>query len=345
MASMLPALLGAIPACESKAKAPPTAVRYTPPAIMGTQCAMTAVVDPNSDVSAKDALLKAEKALRAIEFRMSTYIQLTELSRLNAAEAGQTVKLSAGTLEVLRLAKRLHEQTDKAFDATCLPLFLLWGRAGKAKHLPTEAELAAARGACGWDKFELLASGARKTDANAGLGLGGIAKGYAIDRASETLRKAGCTGGLVDVGGDIHCFGRSPSRGRWRVAIRNPFGAQQFFGTLELTDRAVCTSGNYERFTEIEGKRYSHIVDPRTGRPVDFAPSVTVVAPTAAVADGWATALSVLGKKGLELLDADSGIEAMIVQGGPDDYEIHQTPGFAKLLLKPPPTSARAPAE
>ncbi|MCP4247230.1 MAG: FAD:protein FMN transferase, partial [bacterium] len=190
-----------------------------------------------------------------------------------------------------------------------------------------------------WDKWSLLDGGAVKSVDGAGLGLGGVAKGWAIDRATETLAKAGCTGALVNVGGDIRCFGRPDHRDKWIVAVQNPFdqGGGKFFGALAVNDAAVCTSGNYERFTVIDGKRYSHIIDPRTGRCVDFAPSVTVVAPTAAIADGWATALSVLGPEGFKLLDANSGTEAMLVVGGPQNYTIHETPGFARLLEKPIP--------
>jgi thiamine biosynthesis lipoprotein len=242
------------------------------------------------------------------------------------------------TLAVLELARRFHGQTDGAFDVTCLPLFNLWGRAGRLKRLPTDAELAGTRDLCGWDKLELLPGGARKRLAGSGAGLGGIAKGWGIDRAVEAMRQAGCLGGLVDVGGDVRCFGPSPRGRPWRVGVRNPFDpAGPYFGTLAIAGGAVCTSGNYERYAEIDGKRYSHIIDPRTGRPVDFAPSVTVVAPTTAVADGWATALSVLGPKGFALIDPNSGVEAMIVVGGPTDYRVHQTGGFAKLLASPVP--------
>ena len=322
------------------------AYHVQPRAVMGTQCALTAVVGRSraEQRRAEKALRQAEAALRAVEARMSTYLDLSELSRFNASPAGEVVKLSPDTLAVLHLAKELHGQSHGAFDVTCLGLFNLWARAGRAQRVPADAEVATARAAGGWDKIELLDGGARKSVAAAGLGLGGIAKGFAIDRALGAIWSARCAGGLVDVGGDIRCFGVSPRGDRWRVAVRNPFDTRgtAFFGTLALTDAAVCTSGNYERYTEIDGKRYSHIVDPRTGRPVDFAPSVTVVAPTSAVADGWATALSVLGPKGLELLPSDGGLEAMIVVGGPADYTIHQTPGFAKLLVSPiPPPPGR----
>jgi thiamine biosynthesis lipoprotein len=326
----------------------PLIVRATQPvAVMGTKTSLMAVVEKGQEDRLARGLEKAERALRRIEGWMSTYINLSELSRLNRAPAGQFVKLSPQTLEVLHLAKKLHRDTGSAFDATYLRIFKLWGRAGKAKRLPTDAELAAARRASGWDKFELLKGGARKTVAEAGIGLGGIAKGYAIDEAAEAMKQAGCAGGLVDVGGDIRCFGPSPRGGPWRVGVRNPFdpGGDDYLATLVLTGQAVCTSGNYERFAEIGGKRYSHIIDPRTGRPVSLAPSVTVVAPTAAVADGWATALSVLGRKGLGLIDPNSRIEALVVTGGPKDYQLHQTPGFAKLLARPMRPAPGAPAK
>ena len=272
---------------------------------------------------------------------MSTYIVRSNLSLLNAAPAGEVVELADDVLEVLRLAARLHGRTEGAFDVTCLPVFRLWARAGKRNRLPSDEELTAARALCGWGKFELLEAGARKTIDGAGVGLGGVAKGYAIDRALEAIRSSGCPGGLVDVGGDIRCYGTSPRRGPWRVAVQDPIDTYEGarFGTLALTDLAVCTSGYYRRFAEFGGKRYSHIIVPRTARPVDLAPSVTVVAPTAAVADGWATALSVLGPAGLKKIPPGAGIEALLVVGGPDDYQLHQTGGFAKLLVAPVPVS------
>ena len=312
-----------------------------PRGIMGTECSLTAGWQPGYRPRAVRALAAAEQALRTVEAHMSTYIRLSELSQLNDAPAGKAMSLSPDTMAVLRLSMQFNEQTGGAFDVTCLPLFRLWGEAGKAKRLPTDAMLAAARAKCGWDKWKLLDDGAVKSVDGAGMGLGGVAKGWAIDRAAEAMMATGCPGGLVEVGGDIRCFGSPAHKGKWIVAVQNPFnrGAGEFFGTLALGDAAVCTSGNYERFSVIDGKHYSHIVDPRTGEPVDFAPSVTVVAPTAAIADGWATALSVLGPEGFKMLDANSGVEAMIVVGHPKDYRIHETPGFARLLDKPIPRS------
>jgi len=317
------------------------AIISNPIGIMGTRCSLTAVPATGRRRRARQALAAAEGALRAVEAHMSTHLRFSELSRLNRAPAGEAVELSADTMEVLRLSRLLNTRTGGAFDATCLPLFELWARAGKAGRLPGEADIAAAKASSGWDKWKLLDDGAVKNVDGAGFGLGGLAKGWAIDRAVEAIKSAGCAGGLVEVGGDIRCFGRPAHEGKWIVAVQNPFdpAGDEFFGALAIDGAAVCTSGNYERFSVIDGKRYSHIIDPRTGRCVDLAPSVTVVAPTAAIADGWATALSVLGPEGFKLLDANSGIEAMLVVGGPTDYRIHETPGFAKLLDRPIPPS------
>lgn len=311
--------------------------------IMGTQVALTAVATrPQADSRLAAGLTDAEATLRDTEGRMSVYIDESELSRLNAAGPGQAVKLSAEVLAVLKLSRQIHRRTDGAFDVTYQPVFRLWEQAGKDNRMPTPADIAATKAVCGWDRWELLADGARKTVAGAGIGLGGVAKGWAIGRAAAAMRRAGCDGGLVNVGGDICCFGPSPHGGKWRVAIRDPFhpGEQEYFGTLELAKECVFTSGNYERYAEIGGTRYSHIIDPRTAMPAEATPSVTVIGPSANETVGWSTALSVLGKDGLSLLKAHHGIEAMVVQGGPEDYTIHQTLGFAKYLVEPIPPAA-----
>lgn len=319
----------------------------SPIGIMGTETNLIAVALGREQAQASRALEEAEAALRDVEAHMSSWLTGTELSLLNSAGPDETVELSASTLEVLRVSRRLAEQTQGAFDVTCRPVIELWKRAGKDNRMPTDAQIAAARDASGWRHFELLAQAARKKIAQAGIDLGGIAKGYGIDRAAEAMQKAGARGGLIDVGGDVFAFGRRADGGKWRVGIRDPFRNQEIFATLELEQAGVATSGNYFRYATIGGKQFSHIVDPRTGRPVDFAPSVTVIAPNATVADAWATALSVLGRDGLKLIGGPSGIEALIFEGGPKDYRLYASEGFASYLgagpgLPKPPTIVRA---
>jgi thiamine biosynthesis lipoprotein len=295
---------------------------------------LVAAVPPGDTHRARTALAASEAALRDVEARMSAYLEASELSKLNRAAGGEDVILTPETMEILRAARNAATETDGAFDTTCSPLLTLWREAGEQKRLPSADALAAARAATGWQHFELTATRVRKKLAAARQDLGGVAKGHAIDRATCALRRAGIPSGLVDIGGDVRAFGPGPGGDGWAVQLRHPF-RDSSCGTLLLRDAAVCTSGNYQRFTQIGGRRYSHIIDPRTGQPVENVPSVTVIAPDCTTADIWATALSVLGPKGLEKLTSLNGLEALLITGSPEDHKIHQTPGFARFLTSP----------
>lgn len=302
---------------------------YEPVGIMGTETKLTVYDTARRADSAGEALLNATYALRRVEALMSTRLAHSELAIFNRAPVGEPTELAPELIALLRTSRQLAEDSDGAFDVTVGPLIELWKRAGQAKQLPTDTQIAAAMAQCGWAHIELREGEAVRLADNAAVDLGGIAKGYGIDQAVEAMRRAGCSAGVVDVGGDVRFFGRKPNGRPWTFRVRNPFGPG-FIGTFEMDAGSVCTSGNYQRFSIIDGRRYSHIIDPRTGRPTEAAPSVTVTAPTAAVADGWATALSVLGPDGLKYLP--DGAEAMIVIGTPDDHEIITTPGFPRRL-------------
>jgi thiamine biosynthesis lipoprotein len=251
---------------------------------------------------------------------------------LNSAKAGQKVSLSPPVIDVLGASREIHADSNGAFDITVLPLVRLWKQAGKDNRLPSAGEIAAARNASSWEQIELVEGGALKRTDSACLDLGGIAKGYAVDRAVEILRAKGARGGVVNLGGNLRCFGRREDGQAWDVAVLDPFGAREetTLLSLEVGEAAVCTSAHYHRYVIIEGKRYSHIIDPVTGWPAGSVASATVVAPTCMEADGWATALCVLGVEGLELLPA--GVEAMLVVGTPGSHALRMTDGFRKFL-------------
>lgn len=319
---------------------------YRRASVMDTDFTISLVVGLQQQENIGDILASADAAARDVAGHMNVYNPASEVSRFNAAPAGRLVPLSPETLKVLDLSQRYWEETDGAFDVTIRPLLLLWREAGSSGTLPGRSELLRARNASRWAYLELFDTGARKTVDTAAVDLGGIAKGFAIDRATESVLAAGCVGGVVNIGGDVRVFGQKPSGKPWRVGIVDPFHpdeAERMFARIALPSGAVCTSGNYQRFSVIEGRHYSHILDPRTGLPADACPSVTVVAPEASIADAWATSLSVLGPEGLKRL-VGTGIEAMIVIGGPGDYRVEMTPGFAKLLLEPPPSPLSRPA-
>jgi thiamine biosynthesis lipoprotein len=306
-----------------------------PKGIMGTDTELVAVASPWHQDEARAALGAAERELRQVEALMSVHLEATEISLLNQAPVGEVVELSPATLEVLRRARDFAAASDGAFDVTVAPLLNAWARAGREKRMPTEAELQAARQAVGWEHFELTESGARRLRADAKIDLGGIAKKHGIDEAMRAMRGRNIDGALVNVGGDIRVWGAPPTRReKWRISVRDPFNQAATMATVEIEAGSVCTSGNYERYVMIEGRRRSHIVDPRTGEPADMVPSVTVVGPTALEAGLWATALSVLGADGLELMKAENPeLEAMIVTGSDDDFTLVVTAGLRRYLM------------
>ncbi len=238
---------------------------------------------------------------------------------------------------------------------TAKPLFELWRQAGKEGRAPTAEQLAKARAASTWEQLALQAAGAIKSTDTACVDLGGLAKGYAADQAAEAMKRMGFRGGIAQAGGDTRCFGTRPDGTTWRIAIRDPFhpngASKKPLAILRIASGGVCTSGNYFRFVEIQGRRFSHIIDPRPGpkmgMPADAVPSVTVVAPKAITADIWATALSVLGADGFRRIPVKSDIEAMVVEGTAEHYHIYMTDGFGTLLEgleKEPATQLWAPA-
>jgi len=312
-----------------------------PVGVMDTECELTVVTGGIKRAGrARRMLADAERALRDVEVQMSSHLSSSEVSVLNASPVGQLLELSEETIKLLKLSRSLTEATNGAFDVTCKPIIDAWVAAGKHGKCPTDDELAQATAAAGWQSIELLDGGARKLTEGAAVDLGGIAKGYAIDQAVEALINEGALGGLVNVGGDVRCFGMRCVAGKWLVAIQNPFN-ESMLATIGLSDAAVCTSGNYRRFETIDGKRYSHIIDPRTSRPAEMTPSVTVVAPTATIADAWATALSVLGTDGLALLPSDGSVHAIIIVGTEEGYEMIVTAGIKPLWVEAPTVEVR----
>lgn len=249
------------------------------------------------------------KAFDEIEAAASVFRDDSKLSRLNRDGSLSLTPVAPGAFDLaalLRQAFAVSEDTDGAFDPTVNPLMRLWGfRGGEVRETPPDdAEIAAALERVGWRHVALVNTFAGGLSVFLGrsgmeLDLGGIAKGAAVDLAFERLRAAGYRDFMVNLGGNIRVSGQpEPGRDEWRVAVRDPANPDRTIGEpITLHDgEAVATSGSYERFVEIGGVRYSHIIDPRTGRPAARSGSVSVVAPTAAEADAYSTAYFVLGR-------------------------------------------------
>jgi thiamine biosynthesis lipoprotein len=239
--------------------------------------------------------------------------------------------LSADTLEVLRAASAFAAKSNGAFDATCWPILQLWKRAEKEDRVPSAKEIERAVELTGWRWITLHEAGAEKLRDGVGIDLGGIAKGFAVDQAVRAMQEENVDGGLVQCGGEIRVFGRSEHKGGWRIGIRNPFSNDHdtVSQTLLLNDAGVSTSGNYERYFTVGGIRRNHILDPRSGLPVDNIAQVTVVGATATISDGWSTALTILGPEGFERLPP--GVEAMLIAGTGENPQVTMTAGFKRL--------------
>jgi len=293
--------------------------------VMGTFANITAVAADSE--TARACVEAAFSRLEHVDEVMSDYKADSQLSQVNRGAFEKPISVDDDLFEVLDIAVEYSRQTGGAFDITVGPIVDLWRQAEEFKRLPTEEELARARSKVGFEK--LILNQAEKTVRfkvdGMRLDLGAIAKGYAIDLAVEAMQKGGAIGGLVDVGGDVRCFGRpSDNKESWLVGLQDPTAADQLLLVLKLRDMAVATSGGYRRFTEIEGKRYSHIINPAAAASADDLVSVSIVARTATAADALATAVSVLGReKGLELIDSLAETEAILVPAGKTDDLIH----------------------
>ena len=306
---------------------------------MGT-FARVVVIAPDSrtaQISIKEAL---DEILMVDNF-MSDYKEDSEISKINREGYKAAVKVSQRTFEVLQEAIRYSELSQGAFDVTVGPLVDLWRSAAEANSIPSETELEQARSKVGYEKLLLDANemSVRLAVEGMRLDLGGIAKGYAIDLAVEAMQRVGALGAMVDIGGDIRCFGTAPKeRKKWRIGLQDPnVPAETVIGgtptlVLELGDAAVATSGGYRRFTLIEGQKYSHIISTSTARGADGPASVTIIAPKAIDADALATAVTVLGpEKGLALIEGIPDTEAILISAGPE-YKITKTAGAEKYM-------------
>ena len=265
------------------------------------------VVYASDEDSAATACRAAFRRIADLEDVMSDYRPDSELMRLCANSGGPAAAVSPDLSNVLLRCVDLSARSEGAFDVTVGPLARLWRAARRSGAMPDPAELADARRRSGWRKMVVNADTGtvRLVEPGMLLDLGAIAKGYACDEALRILRQAGLSRALVEMGGDIAVGDPPPGADGWEIRIAHaPPGRQG----LPIANAAVSTSGDTEQFVEIEGRSYSHILDPRTGVGLTGGIAVTVIAPEAATSDGLATAVCVLGEpKGRELVSKYRG--------------------------------------
>jgi thiamine biosynthesis lipoprotein len=301
---------------------------------MGTQFKI--VLYAPDETTADKAKKAAFERIAALDGIMSDYRATSELMELCKKAGGEPVKVSDDLFTVLQRAQVVAKWSDGAFDVTVGPLVRLWRRARRTQQLPPADELAKAKELVGHDKVRLEAQTHTVQLMKAGmqLDLGGIAKGYAADQALLVLKKHGITRALVAAGGDIAMSGPPPDAAGWSVAIA-PLDGDRASRTLLLHDAAVSTSGDAEQFVVIDGKRYSHIVDPKTGMGLQGRMSVTIVGPNGLTVDPLTKVPAVLGSdKGLALIDQIDGVAALVVRKTEAGLEITASKRFKDWPLK-----------
>jgi len=315
--------------------------------VMGTFA--RAVVIAKDPKTAKESIKAAFVEIIKVDKLMSDYKDDSDISRINKLAFNEPVKVTQPTFEVLEKSIEFSKLSDGAFDITVGPLVDLWRRAAETNAVPTEDELSIARSKVGCEKLILdsIDKTVRFKAEGMRIDLGGIAKGYAIDKAIEAIQSVGAIGGMVDIGGDIRCFG-TPMQGKkhWLIGLQDPnitgndidILAQAGIQTseplliLQLNEAAVTTSGNYRRFALINGKRYSHIINRQTGISTEGLSSVTIISKNAVDADALATAVSVMGpEKGLALIEKLPETEAILITSAPK-YKLIKTTGAEKYI-------------
>ena len=293
-------------------------------------------------VSASGLQEKIDRRLEEVNDSLSTYRPESEINRFSRfARAGEEFPVSRDFLEVMKTAARVHALSGGAWDGTVRPLVDLWGFGPlpPVAEPPASEKIEALLGAVGFEKIEIRPRGLVKRQASVTLDLSSIAKGYGVDQVAEVIRREGFSDFLVEIGGEVRGGGSRRDGGPWRVGINRPradAAPDEIYRVAALRDAAFATSGDYRNFFVRDGVRYSHVLDPRTGRPVaNGVVSVSVLAPDCTLADGLATAVMVMGAEaGLALLERLEGVEGLVVVETKKGLEDHVTSGFRS---EPPP--------
>jgi thiamine biosynthesis lipoprotein len=306
---------------------------------MGTQVAFTAYT--TEPVRAGGAFEAAIAEFRRLEDLLSNWRPKSDISRLNARAGVQPVEVAPETLELLEKAKAMARLTKGKFDVGFGALADLWRfDHDQNNRVPEPAAVEARLPLVDVAALELDAERSTAYLPRAGMAIhvGGIGKGYAVDRAAEILRDRGFDSFMIQAGGDLYAAGRRGDR-PWRVGIRDPRGPRsRFFAVAEIEDRTFSTSGDYERFFVKDGVRYHHIIDPDTGRPARGARSVTVFAPSAVLADALSTGVFILGvSRGLELVEGTEGVGAVIVDADNEVHVSRRLKGKVRMIAAPTP--------
>jgi len=266
----------------------------------------------------REHVASALDAMQHIEDLTSSYRDSSEIGKVNFGAGKNHFSLSREVYQLIYDSQQISQLTEGAFDITLLPLLRLWDVKSPNPRVPTDEEIRERRKLTGYQKIVLNDHEIFFPDSGMGVDLGGIAKGLAVDRAVEVLTKFGYEDFLVEAGGDLRAVAGELTQGQRTIWVRHPRQRDGFFAKIKLDKGAVSTSGDYERFFESDGKRYHHIVDPQTGYPAHPSVSVTIIAEKSEMADGYSTAVFVLGpQRGMEFIENHPELAGLIIYAEP----------------------------
>ncbi len=264
------------------------------------------------------------KEVTRIEKLISEWDSTTQISHVNFYAGIKPVKVDKEVFDLIVRSIKISELTDGAFDVTWAGMNHIWKFDGSMKRLPTKEEVAEAASKVGYKNIILNEKDTTVFLKLKGmrLGFGGIGKGYGADKGAQLLKSMGVPGGIMNASGDITAWGVQPDGKPWMIGIVNPFNKEKVFSWFPYFGKSIGTSGNYENFVEFEGKRYTHIIDPRTGWPVHGISSVTIFGPNAEISTALTKAIFVMGKDvGIDLLRQIKGIDFVVVDEEGKMYE------------------------
>lgn len=282
--------------------------------LMGSRFDITVVAE-NEKIAHK-YIDTAVTEITRIEKLISSWDVNSQTSNINRNAGLQPVKVNIELFQLIERANRISKLTDGAFDISYASMDRIWKFDGSMTEMPTEEEITASVVKVGFHNIVLDKENSTVFLKLKGMkiGFGAIGKGYAADKAKEILISKGVSSGIINASGDMNTWGKQPNGKDWKVAITNPMDKNKVFALLPLKNNAVVTSGNYEKYVNFKGKRYTHIIDPRTGFPSNGIISVTVFAPKAELADALATSVFVMGKEaGIDRINQLPKIECIII--------------------------------
>lgn len=294
--------------------------------LMGSQFELTAI-SPNDSLN-RTAVRAGIKEIQRIEELISSWDKYSQTSEINRQAGLKAVQVDWELYSLIHRAIKVAQLTEGAFDISFASADRIWKFDGSMQTVPSDSSLKASVNKIGFQNIQLNPADTSVflTKAGMKIGFGGIGKGYAANKASLLMLEMGIESGLVNAGGDIICWGRPAEREAWRIGVADPKARDQILAWLAINDLAVVTSGDYERFAMIEGKRYAHIINPKTGWPVSGLKSVTIICPDAELADALATSVFVLGpEEGLALLNRLKDVEGLLIT---DEDELISSKGI-----------------